>query len=464
MASQYPPFQRAMHGVSSAATGTANQPGLQFGPLSTPANNPVVAQPQSQPPPAAPLQPPTSAPVNIPQTTAVTNASRSSQVTHTPTSSPPTGAHATASNLCETCHARQKFIDPSTGKAHPYCSKGCATAAKQNVSNLCPECHARPKRVDSVRKYDYCSKTCAQKAAAHSNNATHGASRQNGVSPNPHGTCQVPGCSKQAHKNANGSTSKYCGLAHKELAEKSCLFCRKTQKQGDRHFCGQACADEAVKKGPMILEVPEDHETFKSVESQFKTSWRHAGKPCPPVRYIYKIVSDQASVDKYNTYRDTVEARGHFKANGRSPGNENRRWHGTKRECKLGDKNHTSFCSLTSCSLCCIMKTSFDVSLWGKKTGWGRFGAGIYTSSTSSKSNDYSSNIDSNAPLKAILLNKVVVGKGYKMTQDNTTLTAPPTGFDSVLAEKGSRLNHDELVVYCNDAIRPSYLVMYDAH
>jgi hypothetical protein len=34
--------------------------------------------------------------------------------------------------------------------------------------------------------------------------------------------------------------------------------------------------------------------------------------------------------------------------------------------------------------------------------------------------------------LKAILLNKVVVGKGYKMTQDNTTMTAPPAGYDSV--------------------------------
>jgi hypothetical protein len=31
-----------------------------------------------------------------------------------------------------------------------------------------------------------------------------------------------------------------------------------------------------------------------------------------------------------------------------------------------------------------------------------------------------------------MLLNKVVVGKGYKMTQDNPSLTAPPTGYDSV--------------------------------
>ena len=32
-----------------------------------------------------------------------------------------------------------------------------------------------------------------------------------------------------------------------------------------------------------------------------------------------------------------------------------------------------------------------------------------------------------------------------------------------VLAEKGGSLNYDELVVYRNDAIRPSFLVMYDA-
>jgi len=31
-----------------------------------------------------------------------------------------------------------------------------------------------------------------------------------------------------------------------------------------------------------------------------------------------------------------------------------------------------------------------------------------------------------------------------------------------VLGEVGGRLNYDELVVYSNDAIRPSYLVMYD--
>lgn len=52
------------------------------------------------------------------------------------------------------------------------------------------------------------------------------------------------------------------------------------------------------------------------------------------------------------------------------------------------------------------------------------------------RSNDYSTSLDPKTSLKAVLLNKVVVGKGYKMTQDNTSLTAPPAGFDSVNTDK----------------------------
>lgn len=33
-----------------------------------------------------------------------------------------------------------------------------------------------------------------------------------------------------------------------------------------------------------------------------------------------------------------------------------------------------------------------------------------------------------------------------------------------VLAEKGKKLNYDETVVYKNEAIRPSFLVMYEAY
>jgi hypothetical protein len=137
------------------------------------------------------------------------------------------------------------------------------------------------------------------------------------------------------------------------------------------HFCSQTCVDDIDAQAPMILEVPQGHGTFKSVAEQFKSSWRH-GTSIPAVRHVYKIVGSQTSVAAYAAYRNAVEARGQFVASGRSPGNENRRWHGTTRECTLGDKGQAQFCSSPTCSLCSIVKSSFDLSLFGKKTGWGR--------------------------------------------------------------------------------------------
>ena len=76
---------------------------------------------------------------------------------------------------------------------------------------------------------------------------------------------------------------------------------------------------------------------------------------------------------------------GKFEALGKSRGNEHRRWHGTKRKCNLGDPGNKTFCADSGCSLCCIIETSFDLRYFKAATGWGRFGRGIYTSSTSSK-------------------------------------------------------------------------------
>jgi hypothetical protein len=58
-----------------------------------------------------------------------------------------------------------------------------------------------------------------------------------------------------------------------------------------------------------------------------------------------------------------------------------------------------------------------------------------YASNTevlTSRSNDYSKNAGINSDWKALLLNNVVVGKGKKLTQNDTSLTAPPKGYDSV--------------------------------
>lgn len=150
-----------------------------------------------------------------------------------------------------------------------------------------------------------------------------------------------------------------------------------------------------------------------------------------------------------------AEVRGGFTTMGLPPGNQRLRWHGTNRNCNIGDNGRTSPCCSPHCSLCRIIKTSFNVAHSKKKTGWGRFGQGIYTSSTSSKlvgckslliitlihaisrSNDYSKNLVS-SPWKAILLAYVVVGNAKKFTTSQPTLTKPPVGFDSVQSTSSS--------------------------
>ncbi|KIO17880.1 hypothetical protein M407DRAFT_84532 [Tulasnella calospora MUT 4182] len=151
-------------------------------------------------------------------------------------------------------------------------------------------------------------------------------------------------------------------------------------------------------------------------------------------------------------------------------GNECRRWHGTKRLCTIGDNpTNPTLCAQAGCPMCSILRTSFQVaktnaynSPSNQIASLDRFGKGIYTSSTSSKAYDYASNGGSVASqYSMIMLTNVIVGQGHKLTQDSQGLTAPPAGYHSVLGEVGGSLNYDELVVYNDDAIRPSWLVVY---
>ena len=41
-------------------------------------------------------------------------------------------------------------------------------------------------------------------------------------------------------------------------------MCLQAPKMANSHFCSQPCIDDAENKGPMILEVPFGHVTFKS--------------------------------------------------------------------------------------------------------------------------------------------------------------------------------------------------------
>lgn len=80
----------------------------------------------------------------------------------------------------------------------------------------------------------------------------------------------------------------------------------------------QLCYYKALLVAPVLIEVPEDHENYKSgtliisrslligtdrivVATQFKQSWRH-NTICPEVRAVYKVINTAASLKKYETY------------------------------------------------------------------------------------------------------------------------------------------------------------------
>jgi len=273
------------------------------------------------------------------------------------------------------------------------------------------------------------------------------------------GICATPGCTDPAFKGANGKIGQYCRKTHKLWGNRGCILCRRADKYGDSKFC-YTCDIATKVLSPIIVPVPEDNETYNNAANQFQKSWRHP-TACPKVQAVYKVVGKQDILDNYNAHRNAVEARGGFTSQGRPSGNQQRRWHGTNRECGLGENGRNSFCYSAQCSLCCIIRTSFDLSHAGKKSGW-MLGRGIYTSSTSSNSDGYSQNLTA-SPFKAVLLVYVVVGKAKKVASHQSIVMQPPAGFDSVIAEPATGfIAYDELVVYSNDALCPAYLVIYE--
>jgi len=99
--------------------------------------------------------------------------------------------------------------------------------------------------------------------------------------------------------------------------ERGCISCRAAPRNGALVMC-RPCHDRALGVTPAIIEVPEDHEIYKSgmptvplslsmrtdrstVKTQFEQTWRHSTK-CPEVRAVYKIVNTTASLDKYKQY------------------------------------------------------------------------------------------------------------------------------------------------------------------
>ena len=103
---------------------------------------------------------------------------------------------------------------------------------------------------------------------------------------------------------------------------------------------------------------------------------------------------------------------------------------------------------------------------------WLRYGAGLYFSRCSGKSNDYTQvratqpgpRSSQSVPHHSMLLCKVALGRNKKTLNDDRELTKEKLlneGYDSISGNAGVDLNFPEDVIFDSDAALPSYLITY---
>ncbi|KAJ6243827.1 c2h2-like zinc finger protein [Anaeramoeba flamelloides] len=209
-----------------------------------------------------------------------------------------------------------------------------------------------------------------------------------------------------------------------------------------------------IKNQTYIVEISNRSIIYKSVEQQFLNKW--SSQP-PKILKILKIVMNSQFQKNYKNYQNQIiKKRSLLKYNKEiGPGNERRRFHGTKIACNIGINGKTTFCNESSCAVCNICKKGFLLDL----SNGGLFGKGLYYSASAEKSKQYTK-IAPNIDHRAIFLVKVVCGAAHLIQASNSSLTCPPNNMDCVIFDQNGP-NKNETIVYNQNAVLPTYLILY---
>ncbi|KAI0688515.1 hypothetical protein BC835DRAFT_308291 [Cytidiella melzeri] len=356
------------------------------------------------------------------------------------------------------------------GSVSSYCSSKHrdAMAAEADHASTCKNCNRRPAYIENGHRHDYCGRRCANDATTKSSSSasTDGSTGPSldSTKPKDAAQCGISSCRRSVFVGKNGFASQWCSRAHRTQSlridgTEACLLCNQQPKAlltaGLSDYCSRKCGQDALKLAPGILPINNNYTVFEDVKQQFIRQWKHR-TPVPGVIKVWRIIGLKPLYDDFANYKLSVEMNRNLPG-----GNCKRRWHGTVRACRIGDdENQNTICMEQTCSLCRIIETSFRLAKFGKRTNYGRFGQGIYTSATSSKANAYVKQLGQSSH-RAMLLSDVVLGNAKKLYVDDSSLKQAPEGFDSVIGEPGHSLNYDEAIVYKNEAIRPLFLVIY---
>ena len=249
------------------------------------------------------------------------------------------------------------------------------------------------------------------------------------------------------------------------------------QQSNQSAFCSKSHFEaDKVQNAAGIFPIPKNGSLWTSIVGQMMHSWSPTDPTVPKKPNVVQICEIKPShklYSQYDKYKQTVIQDNPPVFGKGGAGNTQRRFHGTKRSCNIGSGSCVP-CMKQGCAVCGISQNGFLLNFVGSRpvsattttTNWSRFGKGHYFTATSHKSHSYNDNSSDVDGYRCVLLCAVVLGKGFKMNHDDTTMTQPPAGYHSVIGEpknkmSGSNLNFDEAVVYTDEAIIPLYLVMY---
>ncbi|KAK1231541.1 hypothetical protein PQX77_005333 [Marasmius sp. AFHP31] len=212
-------------------------------------------------------------------------------------------------------------------------------------------------------------------------------------------------------------------------------------------------------KSIRLIPLKTSNAKYQELRALFLHGWKHPHKNRPAIRGIYLIVYPSEKLEPYRKYRSRIQ-QCTLRSGFDKGSNEQLLFHGTTRLCALGDSCTISGNAGRSTNSAGDFAWSF-ISLPRPETQFCRFGTGIYTTSCSSKADDYFDAGGKDSQCRVALVNRVVVGKPYIRHYNATDLVKPPPDHNSVVGVPGAHLNYEETVVYDSNALHPAFLIAY---
>ena len=183
---------------------------------------------------------------------------------------------------------------------------------------------------------------------------------------------------------------------------------------------------------------------FNRINTQFTNQWAPRKGTCGQLYKVF-VITNLKLRNQFEKYRSSLAIK-----------TVSQHYHGTTLKCAIYQSS--TVCSNETCGICGISQNGMLPKFIGTNITFKRFGKGFYLAPNSSKCHDYTQGYDQ---YRAMLLFDVAEGNKHIVTNDQTTLTAPPQGYDSVYGQSGSALNYDEIVLYKSEALLPTHILIY---